>query len=505
MRYELELCFSLTQSQFGGDTKVMSYVSFGFFAFVLAYVILYYAFPLRARWWVSLAASIVFYWMLTSGNIAMIATFASMSVVAYGTALGMEMSDRKATKRLFLAGAIILISFLLVVTKVSPFIGASAFSEWTESLVIPAGMSFFSLQLIAYVVDVYKGKVRAQRSIMKHLLFSSYFPQIIQGPIPRYRKLSQTLLQGNRFDPRNIRYGFSLVVWGVFLKLMVADKAGVIVNTVFGHTDLYRGWFVAIAIVLYSLQLYADFMACTRISQGVARMVGVRLPENFNHPYASWSIGEFWRRWHISLSSWLKDYVYIPLGGSRCGAFRKYLNVTIVFLVSGIWHGDGMKFLAWGALHAAYQVFEGLTEKPRRWLEEAVGLKPESQSWKIVRWVPTMIAVMFGWLVFRAPTLEAAGEMLDAMLSCNNPWIFTNGQVEFLGLGLKGLNILVLSVVTLIVVEGYEMGHGKVCIWVAKQHLVVRWAIHLMVIFVIWVFGTYGLDFDAADFIYGGF
>lgn len=484
---------------------VMSYISCEFLVFVLAYVILYYALPLKVRWVTSLVASCVFYWMLTEGDIAMIATFASMSVVAYGAALGIEMAKKRATKRMFLAGSIVLELFLLVLTKVAPFVEGTAFADWTQSLVIPVGMSFFSLQLVAYIADVYRGKVRAERNFPRHLLFSTYFPQIIQGPIPRYGKLSKTLLEGNRFDSRNITYGFSLIVWGVFCKLMLADKAAIIVNKVLGDTNLYRGWFVAVAIVLYAVQLYTDFMACTRISQGVARLVGVRLSENFKNPYASWSIGEFWRRWHISLSSWLKDYVYIPLGGSRHGAIRKYLNVTIVFLVSGLWHGDGVKFLAWGALHAAYQVFEGLTERPRRWLEGKVGLEPESQSWKIVRWVPTMVAVLFGWLIFRAPSLEAVGEILDSMLSCNNPWIFTDGQIETLGLGIKELNVFVLSLLAWAVIEGYEVGHGKVCIWVAKQHLVVRWAIHLLVILIIWVFGTYGLGFNAADFIYGGF
>ena len=483
----------------------MSYVSVEFFGFVLAYVALYYLLPLKQRWIASLIASCLFYWLLTGGDLAMVGTLLGMSAIAYGSALWIEASQGKALRKVVLGLTVLVLLSLLAITKAVPFAEGSAFAEWGGSLVVPIGMSFFSLQLVAYVVDVYRKKVKAQRNIFRHLLFSTYFPQIIQGPIPRYGQLARTLLGGSRFNERNISHGFSLIVWGMFLKLMVADKAAVMVNEVFGSPQLYTGWFVAVAIVLYSVQLYADFMSCTRISQGVARLVGVKLAENFDHPYASASVGEFWRRWHISLSSWLKDYVYIPLGGSRKGKARKYLNVAIVFLVSGIWHGDGVRFLAWGGLHALYQVIEGLTERPRLFIEKHIGLRRDSPSWRIVRWVPTMLAIMFGWLVFRAPTLEAVGEMMGAMLSCNNVWIFFDGQLEALGLGAKGLHVLVLSIATLFFVERYEIGHGSICKWVSEQHLIVRWALHLAVILTIWVFGTYGLEFDAADFIYGGF
>lgn len=483
----------------------MTYVSWEFLFFVLCYVSVYYCLPIRVRWGVSLAASLVFYWMLTEGNILMLGILLGMSLVAYISALWIQSTREAGVRRAVLVGTVLILLGLLLVTKVAPFVGGTGFADWSESLILPVGLSFFSLQLVAYVVDVYRHNARAQHNILRHLLFSTYFPQIVQGPIPRYRQVARTLFHGNRFDSDNISHGFSLIVWGFFLKLMIADKAAVLVNAVFSEPKMYVGWFVAVAILLYSVQLYADFMACTRISQGVARLVGVRLPENFDHPYASASIGEFWRRWHISLSSWLKDYVYIPLGGSRKGTVRKYLNVTIVFILSGIWHGDGMKFLAWGALHAAYQVIEGILERPRLFVEEKIGLRKGTPSWRIVRWVPTMLAVMFGWLVFRAPTLEDVGTMMSSMLSCNNPWIFTNGQIATLGLGVRELHVLVLSLVVLLFVERHEMEHGSICEWVSEQHLVVRWCLHLIVIWSIWLFGTYGLELDASGFIYGGF
>ncbi|MBP3784353.1 MAG: MBOAT family protein [Butyrivibrio sp.] len=368
----------------------------------------------------------------------------------------------------------------------------SSFARLTGlSWIVPVGLSFYTLQMVAYLVDIYKGKVTAQRNIFKFALFASFFPQIIQGPIPRYEALSGQLYEGNEFDFDEFVGGLQLILWGFFLKFMIADKAGVVVNTVFDDYASYAGGYVLFAGVLYSLQLYADFLACTTLAQGVSQMFGIRLSDNFERPYFATSIKDFWRRWHISLSSWLRDYVYIPLGGSRKGAFRKYLNVVITFAVSGLWHGDSVKFVFWGLLHAFYQI----AERPLDKVKVPV----------ILRRLGTFVLAMIGWIIFRADSLDSSFAMLKSMVTVWNPQIWTDGSLLELGLGGAEMVVLGVSLLALLVVSCMQERGVKVRDLVSSMNVAFRWVIYLLAIWAIWIFGTYGFGFNASDFIYGGF
>lgn len=228
------------------------------------------------------------------------------------------------------------------------------------AFLLPMGISFYTLQIIAYVVDVYRGKYPAEKNFLQYMLFVMYFPQILQGPIARFDQLKKQLCSGHTFSYATFVGGFELMIWGYFQKLVIADRAAVIVDRLFGEYRSYTGVYMLLAGVLYSIQLYTDFNGCVCIARGASEMLGITLAENFDHPYFATSIQDFWHRWHMSLSSWLRDYVYIPLGGNRKGKLRKYVNILLTFLVSGLWHGMGLTYLVWGFLHGLYQIMGSL-------------------------------------------------------------------------------------------------------------------------------------------------
>lgn len=327
----------------------ISYTSILYYFFLPFVVLVYYMLPKKHRWLILLAASVLFYRFLFSGR-RCVFLFAATILMSWLFSLLIESTRRCSLRmrKVILAGSILIAAVPLLLMDITKMIMTAG--EWSGAvhLIVPVGLSFYTLQIIAYLSDVYSGKANAQHNLLKYALFISFFPQILQGPIPRYEYLSHQLIEGNEFDPDNIQRGFQLILWGFFLKYMIADKAGVVVNTVFDNSSAYSGLYYAVAGSLYSLQLYADFLACTTLSRGAAVLFGIQLYENFNHPYFANSIRDFWRRWHISLSTWLRDYIYIPLGGNRKGKGRKYLNLVITFLISGVWHGGTLKYMFWG-------------------------------------------------------------------------------------------------------------------------------------------------------------
>lgn len=479
----------------------MTYLSFGFYIFVSIALILYYIVPIKLRWCVLLAANITFYltvcgaalWLLT-GTI----------FVSYGAALLLD-RYRGPGKKLLLAAGVVSVIIPWLLFRNGNFIWHNVLEGDSYTLIAPLGISFYTMQIIAYLADVYRGEIAPQKNPAKYALFITFFPQILQGPIPRYRQLGQQLFCGHLFDEMKFTRGFYLIIWGFFLKLVVADKAAVIVNAVFDNYPAYGGGYIWMASVLYSVQLYADFLSCTTLAQGVSLLFGVELMKNFERPYFAVSVKDFWRRWHISLSSWLRDYVYIPLGGSRNGKGQKYLNLAVTFLVSGIWHGAGLNYLLWGAIHGFYQiagdVLGGLKEKMFACLQ----IKPDAKGRRRIEQIGTFLLVNFAWIIFRADTAETGMRMVKSMFSECNPWIFFNDRIFTLGLGWKEMGVLCLAVILLFAVERRQEEGIVVAERIMRRRLPVRWAFCLAGICAIVVLGTYGYGFDVQNFIYGGF
>ena len=485
----------------------IGYTSVLYYLFLPCVVLFYYLFPKRYRWIILLMASVLFYRWLFSGHKSV---FLFAATIFLSWVFGLLIENTRSCALRIRKGVLVGSIFALVVPLLFMDIAKMVLPIAREDFgaihpIVPVGLSFYTLQIIAYLSDVYLGKVNAQHNLLKYALFISFFPQILQGPIPRYEYLSHQLTEGNEFDPDNIQRGFQLILWGFFLKYMIADKAGVVVNTVFDNSSAYSGLYYAVAGSLYSLQLYTDFLACTTLSKGAAVLFGIRLPENFNHPYFANSIRDFWRRWHISLSTWLRDYIYIPLGGNRQGKGRKYLNLIITFLISGIWHGGTLKFMFWGLLHGVYQIVGELTYKIRDHIWMLLGLGKRSKLKAVLQAIATFIFVTLGWIIFRADTLQSGLHMIRSIAADFNPWVLSGTYLFSLGLSQNECGILMISVLllvgsSLLQEKGYKIGESMM-----NLHVVFRYVIYLVGILIVMIYGTYGFGFNASDFIYRGF
>lgn len=478
----------------------MTYISITFYLFVLVAVLLYYILPLRYRWLVLLGGSVFFYWQITEAGMALVIVFATV-MIAYGAGLLLE----KMNNRGVLAGAVLLMVLPWFCIKNGNYVLEILLHREPVEWIVPVGISFYTLQAISYLADVYMGRAMAQKNPAKFLLYMMFFPQIVQGPIPRYDRLAGQLYEGHRFDERMVVGGFYRILWGFFLKLMIADRAAVVVNEIFDYYYQYVGCYVLVAGVLYSIELYADFAACISISKGVANLFGIQLADNFNHPYLAVSVKDFWHRWHISLSEWLKDYIYIPLGGSRKSRIRTYINLVLTFLVSGIWHGAGLRFVAWGMLHAAYQIVGELTRNVQHKAAKLLGLEEAAGVRLWIRRGWTFFCVMTAWIIFRAENLTAGIRMIWSMFRIRNLWIFTNDAMLSLGLDWKEWMILAVSVLILFVVSIKQEQGVSFSNVIFKQPVYIRWALYLIVIFGIMTYGVYGMGYDSQAFIYGGF
>lgn len=470
----------------------MNYISLLFYVFLIFVLILYYLFPVKRRWWVLLFANAIFLfgfhrtgWWIILGT----------SVFSYVMALLLNRVGKDSKKKIILSAGIIGVILPWIIVKN----GQLLFPD--KSFIVPLGISFYTLQIISYLVDAYKGKILPQKNFLKFFLYVTYFPQIIQGPIPRYDRLGVQLEEEHRFNEESFVKGCYLIIWGFFLKWVIADKADILVDTVFNGQPSYRGVYIWVASILYSIQLYADFKACTTISRGVSRLFGIELDENFNHPYFAVSVRDFWRRWHMSLSSWLKDYIYIPLGGNRKGELRKYINILITFIVSGIWHGAGIKFVFWGLMHAVYQILEMIWER----VKVRIGVLNDLKFERIVKILWTFFWVNLAWIIFRADTLKTGLIMIKSMLTDFNIWVMFDNRLYSLGLARKELAILTLAIFFFLFVSYKEEQGLKFIDALYTRSLPVRWVICIVAIFAILVLGTYGYGYNAADFIYSVF
>ena len=481
-------------------TNNMSYTSWTYFVLVLFIFILYYAVPKRAQWTVLLAGSTLFYYLAAGRDRKVCLVFVLTLAISYLGGLILEKNRSRILRAVFLITSI----GPLLLVKGNVFIGRYLPGGGLKTLIVPLGLSFYSLQIYSYLFDVYEERVEPQRNFFKYFLFVSYFPHIMQGPIPRYKDLKEQLFSGHSFDADRAVRGLQLVVWGFFLKYMIAEKAAVFVNAVFNRYEMYQGVFALIAGILYSIQLYADFLACVCMCRGLSEALGIELAENFKQPYLSRSIQEFWRKWHMSLSSWLRDYVYIPLGGSRKGKMKKYVNLILTFLVSGAWHGNGYRFVLWGLLHAVYQILGDVLRPVNKRIKRLIGIRPDSVLEIYIDRGVTFFLVMLGWIVFRANSIKASLIMIRSIFTVHNWWVLFDDSLLSLGLDWRNFVILLLSIHIMFKAEATQQ-RTVIRDRIMRQPLIFRWILYLAAIAVIIIFGTYGFGYNASDFIYKGF
>ncbi|MCR5674939.1 MAG: MBOAT family protein [Lachnospiraceae bacterium] len=373
-------------------------------------------------------------------------------------------------------------------------------------VLLPVGISFYTFQALGYCVDVYRGDMRAERNLLRYALFVSFFPQLVAGPIERSQNL---LTQINDIENKNIyNYddivsGLALMLWGLFQKVVIADRIAIVADTVFGSPWRYGATALILGACAFSVQIYCDFGAYSNIAVGAARVMGFRLMNNFDTPYFATGISDFWRRWHISLSTWFRDYLYIPLGGNRKGRVRRYLNLLITFLVSGLWHGAAWTFVAWGGLHGILQILEDLLKKPFGRLEALLHVNVTAKSRKLLRMACTFALVTLAWIFFRAESLTDAVSFIRRMFTHIDPWNLFNGSVYTLGLDHFEAHVLFAALILLLMVDLLRY-FRKEELWdlLVRQNLWFRWGVMLALLLGILVYGVYGAQFDSAQFIY---
>ena len=363
-------------------------------------------------------------------------------------------------------------------------------------LLLPIGISFFVFQTTGYLIDVYRGELKAEKNFIDYALFASYFPGIVSGPIQRARDMLPQYKAPVIFDFVNIKAGFLQFLWGVFKKMVIADRIAVLVNTSYSNPSEHTGFQLFVAAVCYSVQIYCDFSAYSDMAIGSSRIIGFKLMKNFDRPYAAVSSQDFWRRWHISLSTWFRDYLYFPLGGNRCSKARSYLNIIIVFLVSGLWHGAALNFVVWGFLHGVFQVLGKLLQPLRDKIREGLHISRDSRMLGMFRRLCTFTLVTFAWIFFRASSLTDALTVVGRIFTQPLPI----GGVSELGLSYPSLVVLMISVIALFTADWAEQRFelsNKLC-----NSIIPRFTVYFVLFVAILIFGNYGAGFNPMDFVY---
>src|SRR5574344_1330335 len=388
--------------------------------------------------------------------------------------------------------------------------------------ILPLGISYYTLQAISYLVDVYREKIEADKNIGRVALFLSFFPQMIEGPIGRYNKLANQLYEGYDITYNTITYGSQLMLWGYFKKMIIADRTAMYANEVFNNYSQYSGLITILGIVCYTIQIYTEFSGGIDIIRGAAEIFGVQLDENFQRPFFSLLIDEFWRRWNITLGTWLKDYVFYPVSLSKLGMKitnfsvnkKSYISKIVpvllpllcVWLCNGFWHGSGWKYIIYGMYYFAIMLLGKLLAPIGNWIIKIFRINTKAGSWKWFQIIRTTIFVCFGMLIFRADSLSVAGQMFKSIFDVHNLEMVFNGQAFLLGGTTVGdIIISIIGVILLFTTSLYrEKGHS-IRDDLGKKNLVFRWIVFYLLIFAIIIFGIYGKGYDVQSFIYGQF
>ena len=423
----------------------------------------------------------------------------------------MGRTEDERTKKIYLWSCITVLLGVLFSFKYFNFASASLRSLCAEfsiplhipisHLLLPIGISFYTFQKISYVVDVYHGKVKAERHFGVFAVYSCFFPQLVAGPIERAQHLLPQFFKRHDFSYELFTSGLWLILWGLFKKIVVADRLAILVNAVYDHPHSYPGLPIVVATVFFGIQIYCDFSGYTDIAIGSARLIGFDLMANFRQPYFSKSIPEFWHRWHISLSTWFRDYLYIPLGGSRVVKWRWYYNLFITFFISGLWHGANWTFAAWGALHGCYMVLDSLLGPFRDWLRNKLKSEVARTCFDWMNIALTFGLVTIAWIPFRAANFNDLWYIFTHMFSGAENWLdLNNVAIQFRGMGLK-LPYMIYAGIFAGLVFLYDIVDSRQGIWnlLKARPRSLRWAVYYAISVLVLFFGHYN---QAQNFIY---
>jgi len=497
----------------------MLFNSVDFLIFFPIVVLAYFLIPQRVKYLWLLAASYFFY---MSWNPEYALLMLTSTAITWGGGLCISSCGQKdgkraeKTKKWCLAGCVALNLGILFFFKYYAFAVGSIekfFSLFHVSVripvfdvLLPVGISFYTFQSLAYVFDVCRGEIPAEKNFLRYALFISFFPQLVAGPIERNKNLMHQIYEPHTFDRERVKEGLLLMGWGFFQKLVIADRIAILVNDTYGNFHDYSGLQILLATVLFAFQIYCDFGGYSDIAVGAARVMGFTLTKNFKSPYYALTVSGFWRSWHISLTSWFRDYVYIPLGGNRCGRCRKYRNLVITFLVSGLWHGASWNYIVWGGLNGLYQVAGDLTRPFRTGLQKRLRIRTDCGSYHLLQGLVTFLFVDFAWLFYRSGGCKTALQILQH--SIMNPGLFRLFDPDTLlgfntmALSEKDFFVMLVSLAVLMLVDYHKKQNTDFKGILARQNIWFRWLVYYGLIFVILIFGIYGPEYNASTFIY---
>ncbi len=471
----------------------MLFNSFHFFLFFPIVTLLYFLIPHKFRWALLLAASCYFYMVLRPVYILILAF---TIVIDYVAGIQIEKSEGKRRKYYLIASLIANIGVLFFFKYFNFFNEniSALFSLYNDTntfsaldIILPIGLSFHTFQAMSYTIEVYRGNQKAEKHFGIYALYVMFYPQLVAGPIERPQNVIHQFHEVHKPDYIKIASGLRLMAWGFFKKMVVADHLGMYVDKVYASPADFHGFPSLLAVLFFSFQIYCDFSGYSDIALGSARVMGFSLMKNFNMPYFSKSIQEFWSRWHISLSTWFRDYLYIPLGGNRTGVYRWYFNLFIVFLLSGLWHGASWTFVIWGALHGIYLIFAILKKK---YLKEL----PQGKGFDFMHVMMVFGLVTFGWIFFRSPNMHDTWLMMSG---CFKGYDFAHPGLTTFIVNRFNFTVCIVSLLLLIAIEYLQLKHNFYTRFL-KLNPIYRFSGYTILLYLIIVFGV----FNNEKFIY---
>lgn len=524
----------------------MSIISLQYLLFIAAVCLIYYVVPDRVKKYVLLISSYLYFWINSNKLIAFLLV-STLVIYFSGIAMGnidMEVSkqceglEKKEKKPIKAAGQkkkqrILLCSLLinlglLVGFKYTNFLTGTFNSIFGTNipqihLLLPLGISYYTLQAVSYCVDVYRGGCKPSRNFGKVALYLAFFPHIVEGPFSRFADVGEQLSKPHAFDYKQIKFGAQLMIWGYFKKMVIADRAAQYVNQAFSTSMGYTGPVLILGVILYTVQIYAEFSGCIDIMTGIAQLFGVRLPSNFRQPFFALTVQEFWQRWHITLGGWLKEYVFYPVSCSKwcrkiAGVVQKRFSryiagivsagfaMLFVWLGNGIWHGSSWKYIFYGLYYYGLMMAGMICAPLFKKILVRFRVRTESLGYKFLQICRTNAIVLIGMMIFRAESFKGSIRLFFRLFSLQHVNMLASGEMFRLGLGYAGewfvllIGMLVIFAVDLFHEKGYHLRET-----LAEQPLLFRWLVYYMAIFAILIFGSYGIGYDAQAFIYAGF
>ncbi len=466
---------------------------------------LFFIIPNKFRYIWLLISSYYFY---MSWNPKYAVLIALSTVITFSSGLLLEKANKDVIRKAILMCSLVSNLAILVIFKYTNFIlqtlsivsqhlGLNIIEQRLD-LLLPVGISFYTFQALSYTLDVYNKHIKAEKNIFKYALFVSFFPQLVAGPIERSGNLLnqiQNIRYVKLWNYERVRDGLLLMFWGFFQKLVIADRASILVNQVYNNYSKYGFLELSVASFLFAFQIYCDFGGYTNIARGAAQVMGFSLMQNFRQPYLAINIKDFWKRWHISLTSWFTDYLYIPLGGNRNGKFRKYINILLVFSISGLWHGTNWNFVIWGILHAVYQIIGDIKIEIAK--KRNTDAPKTSFSQRLGKRIITFFLVDIAWIFFASNNLKHSFNILRQMLS-----VLQTTSLYEIGLDRGNWFMLCFGITILFIVDLIHERKQSVFYLIGQQTIWFRWTLYLGLIWCVIMFGIYGVGYDASQFIY---